>query len=494
MESHCFCLIWVLFNTAPTVTTAMKTFESGDDLLHFGRDQSVAHVRCGPHTLQLVPKAVLFETSANASANASLCGEVHKVLAKCRAFVTLIHKSPITKQRFLGYVKELFPGSAVTTIPNDCQTRWNSTYVMIEALLNSRAAVDRTIATVSQPGASATTRLSFLSEEDWCILAQVKATLTLWSQATTELQSKDGVSISTYLPFFQSLLAELLHESLVWTYPKGLYFDPTQVLEALARPSHEDVHLIGTGADAVITVTTSVESLPQAVIDFRKAMLDNFKSKMDRKLDKQQVGVYQLAAALDPRFKGGLDLLFGEEDAQATWGVLTQLCLETLPAEPHPPVAHQATFGAMFGMKAKRPAQVPLEAVSGSKAGATLAPPPAKKFRSAISHSSNPILARLREACRGEVQQDKAETPEQKIRKEVMDYKKVTVGLCYEESEKGVLKWWREQDQFPHVAMVARKYLSIQASSAEVICCVFWGFFFWFKLSPALRLLTSIFA
>jgi hypothetical protein len=134
---------------------------------------------CVVHTLQLVVGMIKKETSVN------------KLLDKVRSLVKLFRKSSVATERLLKECK--------LTLVKDCPTRWSSTYIMINRLLQVKDSVVKVADGMTW---------DYLLPSEWQKLTAVKELLSPFAEHTQMLQS-DTQSLSLVIPALLDLQAHL---------------------------------------------------------------------------------------------------------------------------------------------------------------------------------------------------------------------------------------------------------------------------------------------
>lgn len=131
----------------------------------------LVHLSCLAHSLQLVAKQVYSSTD-----------HFEDVLKKARNVVSSIRKSSVMTQKLLQKCGK--------TVISDCTTRWNSTYYLVERLLEVKVHIN---ALFNECG------LDSLLTSEWNKLEDMKALLAPFKRHTDNLQS-DSLSLSNVIP------------------------------------------------------------------------------------------------------------------------------------------------------------------------------------------------------------------------------------------------------------------------------------------------------
>lgn len=147
------------------------------------RIANVDHFGCVSHTLQLVIHDAI---DKNAS--------IKTLIKKCRSIVGFFKRSD-HGYRHLQVLQERC-GVPKHTLLQDIETRWNSTYIMWERLLEQRAPV--TLYAAEKGG------IPLLIDEDWKNIAQIISCLENLYEATLDICSDDSC-VSIIIPLIQLL-------------------------------------------------------------------------------------------------------------------------------------------------------------------------------------------------------------------------------------------------------------------------------------------------
>ena len=129
---------------------------------------------------------------------------VSKLLAKCRKFVGYFKRSTTAARCLKEKQKTLNLPS--TSLINDCETRWNSTYDMLERLLVQEPAICATLMASSRRDDRS---LSF-TDSDISHMGDLVNVLASFKQVTTRLSSKTVATASLILPTLLKLLNVIL--------------------------------------------------------------------------------------------------------------------------------------------------------------------------------------------------------------------------------------------------------------------------------------------
>ena len=170
----------IVHDNASNIVAALRILEE-----RFG---VVSH-RCAGHTLQLVVN------------NAMKNPEIDKALAATRCLVKHIKKSePATTK--LKLKQQM--GTVEHKLIQDVAVRWNSSYYMIERVLEQRWPV---VATLSDPEITQRGKHYLdLKNDQWTLLEELEVVLKPYEQATVFLSGQSYVTASVLPPLLKGLL------------------------------------------------------------------------------------------------------------------------------------------------------------------------------------------------------------------------------------------------------------------------------------------------
>lgn len=144
-------------------------------------------VGCVSHTLQLVIKQALLSED-----------EIKDVLKKCRKIVGHFHHSEPATRKLTDCQKQC--GLPQHTLVQDIDVRWNSTFLMLQRLLEQKNAVNLYCV---EHG-----KIDPVQSKDWVIVKNLTSVLTFFYEATLDL-SFDNACISIVIPLISLLNRKL---------------------------------------------------------------------------------------------------------------------------------------------------------------------------------------------------------------------------------------------------------------------------------------------
>ncbi|CAH2016396.1 unnamed protein product, partial [Acanthoscelides obtectus] len=142
------------------------------------------HFPCYAHTLNLVVQD-----------NMKL---IQPILKKCKDIVTFIKQSTSAMEIFKKEQNSEKPLKLI----QECPTRWNSSYYMIERILKTNEAIGRTLLKVRKAPQP-------LSVDDVCVLTELVKVLDIFEEATKKISGSKYVTISLVIPVTMGLYNNL---------------------------------------------------------------------------------------------------------------------------------------------------------------------------------------------------------------------------------------------------------------------------------------------
>lgn len=159
------------------VRDAGANIKKGVSLLH------VQHVDCSSHQIQLIVKEGLKAQET-----------VVTVLTKCKKMATHFHHSN-TAQGNLSTLQQRLDQPKLKIL-QECNTRWNSTFYMLERILKNKDSLCLY--------ASSNNKIPQLTSQEWIIVEKLICLLKPFEEITKEL-SASSVSISSVIPLIATL-------------------------------------------------------------------------------------------------------------------------------------------------------------------------------------------------------------------------------------------------------------------------------------------------
>ena len=135
---------------------------------------------------------------------------VKKLLKKCRDLCSYANKSNFFYAEFKNqqWLQLGIQESEFLSLPHsDTETRWNSTYYLVERFLKLQSAIECTL--VSKIGKD--TNIQF-NQSEWDLMEKIRNTLSIFEKSTKLLQFADA-SISDYLPVVTTIMRDLENET-----------------------------------------------------------------------------------------------------------------------------------------------------------------------------------------------------------------------------------------------------------------------------------------
>ncbi|XP_050508041.1 zinc finger BED domain-containing protein 4-like [Diabrotica virgifera virgifera] len=159
------------------VRDARANMKKGVNLLN------VEHIDCASHKIQNVLKAGMKAQETVVSA-----------ITKCKKMATHFHHSTSAQDELTSIQKRLNQKPLKTI--QECTTRWNSTFYMLERILQVKESLCLY--------ASANNKIPQLASDEWMIIEKLIGLLRPFEEITKELSASD-VSISSVIPLITTL-------------------------------------------------------------------------------------------------------------------------------------------------------------------------------------------------------------------------------------------------------------------------------------------------
>lgn len=385
--------------------------DNGSNVVKTIENLRLPHIRCAAHTLQ------------RAIHDGLKVPEVEQVLAGARAIVSYYHRSPLATH-FLGDLVEQL-GDDNLVLFNECATRWNSTYMMIERLLKMKQAVKIDLS-VNRP-------LLCLSEYNWSLLSALCDSLAICKDVTDELQGQKYESISLVYPFFERLL---------------LYLNTGDMTPGANSQGYlkEEVHRDYVYEEEASELSGEMNDLSQAGGRDIDEVIKEVKQSISEGLIKRYAitPFAMCATALDPRFKS-LDFLpLAKQDR--VWQVVRDQLSVLFPSSSNTPFPNMPSLPS-----SPIPPSIPISSLST----------PISET-SSLPHSINASTSVHPTSRKSRLY--KSQNAPSPSADELKDFQNLEV-KCEIDLKPNL--WWKNQTtQFPLLSTLAQKVFSIPATSA----------------------------
>jgi hypothetical protein len=142
------------------------------------------HLTCFAHTLQLVVQTAV-----------KSCPSLVNLSSKAKSIVRYFHHSPRASHNLLGAQIQL--KLLQHKLKNECATRWNSTYHMLDRLVEQKDAISLVLASNEQ--------VSSLSANEWRMAADYVSSLEPFEEATTLMSGSRYPTSSMVIPVLNIL-------------------------------------------------------------------------------------------------------------------------------------------------------------------------------------------------------------------------------------------------------------------------------------------------
>ncbi|XP_042624981.1 E3 SUMO-protein ligase ZBED1-like isoform X2 [Cyprinus carpio] len=162
------------------------------DMIACGRELRLRHTVCIAHTLNLIVKKALEQTSALAD-----------IRAKARKLVGFFRSSTTAKEKLAQLQQQM--GRPTLKLVQEAEARWNSTFEMLRRLVELREPVGAALASLA-------TEIPPLSSDEFSSVSACLALLSGFNDATAELSEEKRVSGSKVLPLLKMLDENLQEE------------------------------------------------------------------------------------------------------------------------------------------------------------------------------------------------------------------------------------------------------------------------------------------
>jgi len=143
------------------------------------------HTNCIAHALNLVVKKAIEQTPG-----------LEDIRLKARKIVAHFKSSTTARERLLVVQNQM--GKPNHKLIQEVETRWNSTYAMLERLFDQREPVGAALVTLK-------TSLISLTSEEYQTVNECLSVMCRFSEASTELSEEKRVSGSKVIPLIKML-------------------------------------------------------------------------------------------------------------------------------------------------------------------------------------------------------------------------------------------------------------------------------------------------
>ncbi|KAK0134299.1 Zinc finger BED domain-containing protein 4 [Merluccius polli] len=165
--------------------------DAASNMLACGREMHLKQAVCIAHAINLIVKKSLDETPG-----------LDNLRTSARRIVTLFRSSTTAKER-LAQMQE--QGRPVRKLLKEVETRWNSTYIMLERLHSEREAVSAAMASLH-------TEVTMITPTEFAIIEECLGVLGPFNEATVELSEEKRVSASKILPLLKMVSLALAEQ------------------------------------------------------------------------------------------------------------------------------------------------------------------------------------------------------------------------------------------------------------------------------------------
>lgn len=122
---------------------------------------------------------------------------IEPILNKVKSIVQYFKKSSHALVKLHEFQKQA--GSPTLKLKQDCPTRWNSSYDMIDRILSIKDPIIATLAILNN------SEVDCLSAQEWLVLEHARNMLKIFYDVTVEISSEKYVSLSKEIIFVKSL-------------------------------------------------------------------------------------------------------------------------------------------------------------------------------------------------------------------------------------------------------------------------------------------------
>lgn len=130
------------------------------------------HLPCFAHTINLIVRGGLHV--------------IQNTLNKVKAIVEYMHRSTVAAEKLKATQQQM--GLPELKLKQDCPTRWNSTFYMLQRFLDNKDAIITTLALVNS-------RLETLTQDEWKEMEEACEVLKPFEEVTIEISGERYVTI-----------------------------------------------------------------------------------------------------------------------------------------------------------------------------------------------------------------------------------------------------------------------------------------------------------
>ncbi|KAK0151151.1 Zinc finger BED domain-containing protein 1 [Merluccius polli] len=163
--------------------------DAASNMLACGRELHLKQAVCVAHAINLMVKKSMDETPG-----------LENLRSSARRIVTLFRSSTTAKER-LSQMQERM-GRPLHKLLQEVETRWNSTYIMLERLHSEREAVSAAMASLPS-------EVAMITAMEFSIIQECLGVLRPFNEATVELSAEKRVSASKILPLLKMVSLNL---------------------------------------------------------------------------------------------------------------------------------------------------------------------------------------------------------------------------------------------------------------------------------------------
>jgi len=166
----------------------------------------IPQIPCTAHKLNLIVQQSL-EMSEVDEAERDETGGLKNILKKCRNIVAFFKRSEVGNRILVEKQKQLGINK-VLKVKQDVRTRWNSTLIMLERLVQLKEPL--TIVIISLTEAPI-----FLDHDEWNIVEDIIPLLRPFNCLTVELSAEQYPTISKVIPLIRGNYFNIVHHNIL---------------------------------------------------------------------------------------------------------------------------------------------------------------------------------------------------------------------------------------------------------------------------------------